>query len=59
MVRLNKISKMVERAKTASAVMALLPTSFKNRALNAMADSLDRGAKGILAANARDLAAAR
>ncbi|MDO8730236.1 MAG: glutamate-5-semialdehyde dehydrogenase [Candidatus Omnitrophota bacterium] len=59
MVRLNEISRMVERAKTASAVMAAIPTSIKNRALNAMADSLDRGAKGILSANARDLAAAR
>lgn len=59
MVRLNEISRMVARAKTASAMMAAIPTSVKNRALNAMADSLDRGAKGILSANARDLAAAR
>ena len=59
MVRLNEISRMVERAKTASAAMAAIPTSVKNRALNAMAGSLDRAGREILAANARDLAAAR
>lgn len=50
---------MVPLAKTASAAMAAIPTSVKNRALKAMADSLDRGAKEILSANGRDLAAAR
>jgi len=56
---MSEISRMVEKAKTASAAMALLPTSVKNRALKAMADGLDRGGKDILAANGRDLAAAR
>jgi glutamate-5-semialdehyde dehydrogenase len=50
---------MVPLAKTASAAMALLPTSVKNRALKRMADGLERGGAEILAANARDLAAAR
>ena len=50
---------MVPLAKSASAAMALLPASVKNRALKAMADGLERGAAEILAANARDLSAAR
>ena len=50
---------MVPLAKTASVAMAAAPTSVKNRALNAMADSLERGAREILAANLRDLSAAR
>ncbi len=50
---------MVPLAKHASAAMALLPTSAKNRILNAMADGLERGAKEILSANVRDLAAAQ
>jgi len=55
---MSKIQQLIQRAKTASAEMATLPTSVKNRALNAMADSLDRG-REIRASNARDLAAAR
>jgi len=58
-VRLNEISRMVGRAKKASVALAAIPTAVKNRALIAMAAGLGRGTKGILAANARDLAAAR
>ena len=50
---------MTRRGKQAAHELAGMPTSAKNRVLKAMADGLERGAKEILAANARDLSAAR
>ena len=48
----------VKRAKEASISMAVLPTSVKNAALEAMASALDSRRAEILEANARDLEAA-
>ena len=56
---MNEIFRMTERAKAASVQMATLPAAVKNRALNAMATSLESGAGSILAANAQDMKEAR
>ncbi len=53
------IGSMARRAKEASAALAQTPTAVKNRALRAMAESLEKGRKEILAANQRDIRAAR
>lgn len=48
-----------KRAKLASAELARLSTESKNAALNAMADSLETNAAKILAANRKDVEAAK
>ena len=50
---------MGEAAREAAAVLATAPTEAKNRALRAAASAIRAGEAGILAANARDMAAAR
>ncbi len=53
------VQKLTRDAKKASVSLGQVPTATKNRALSAMAKELERGSGGILAANKRDLAAAR
>ena len=53
------IEGLTRKAKEAAHALSQAPTSVKNRALLAMADSLGKRASVILAANARDVAAAR
>ena len=48
-----------ERARAASRLLARAPTSAKNTALEAIALAIIRDEKGLLAANAQDIAAAR
>jgi glutamate-5-semialdehyde dehydrogenase len=55
----EEIMEMGRRAKTASRGLALLQAEQKNVILSAMADGLESQSEAILAANARDLAAAR
>ncbi len=55
----NYVDGLTRKAKEAAVKLAALPTSVKNLALRAMAAGLERGKKQILAANARDLRAAR
>jgi glutamate-5-semialdehyde dehydrogenase len=50
---------MGKRARAASRVMAVAGTRAKNDALAAMADAIERNAPALLAANARDVEAAR
>lgn len=50
---------MGKRAREASYILAQLPTEAKNRALTAIADALEAQTPAILAANQRDLEAAR
>ncbi len=47
------------RARAASRLMAQADTLTKNRALEVMADALERSAAALIAANAKDVAAAR
>ncbi len=56
---MGSVQRLAETAKAASNILGTLPTAAKNRALRAMAKHLEAGAKGILAANSEDLAAAR
>ena len=53
----STIKKQTIAARSASHVMATLPTPLKNAALAAMAHALEQHAEEILVANARDLAA--
>ena len=46
-------------ARAASRLVAKADTETKNRALNATAEAIERASEGLLAANARDLKAAR
>ena len=46
-------------AKAAAATLALLSTTVKNRALRAMASAISSGAADVIAANTRDVEAAR
>lgn len=55
----TEITELGRRAKAASRTLANAPTEQKNRALRAMADTLQEASEPILAANARDVAAAR
>ncbi len=55
----KQIQQLAQRSKEASVVLGTMPTSAKNRALIAMADSLEFGQREILSANARDVKAAR
>ena len=55
----NEVERLARRAKEASRGLAATPTAVKNRALRAMAGALERGQRGILAANAKDLRRAR
>ena len=48
-----------ERARAASRLLARAPTAAKNAALEAIALAIIRDGKGLLAANAQDIAAAR
>ena len=50
---------LLQKAKGAKTAMALADTETKNKALNAMADALERRQADILAANEQDLEAAR
>ena len=50
---------LLQKAKGAKTAMALADTEAKNKALNAMADALERRQADILAANEQDLEAAR
>ena len=49
----------MQQAKASTAALAMLTTETKNRALAAMADSLESNTEAILAANALDVAEAR
>ena len=49
------MEEMAKKAKAASIELARLPTATKNRALLAMADSLEREAERIIGANRRDV----
>ena len=53
------IRRLAEQAREASIVLSRTSTAVKNRALLAMAKSLEKGEREILHANARDLAAAK
>ncbi len=53
------VSETCAAAKRASRALAAVPTSVKNRALDAIADALESEADAILEANARDVEAAR
>jgi glutamate-5-semialdehyde dehydrogenase len=53
------ITEKARAAKTAAGLLAVLPTAVKNRALRAMADAVSAQAADLLAANARDVEAAR
>ncbi len=55
----NALVEIGKRARAASKTLARLPTAQKNAALLAIADELLRCQEAILAANARDVAAAR
>ncbi|PRX01415.1 UNVERIFIED_ORG: glutamate-5-semialdehyde dehydrogenase [Martelella mediterranea] len=50
---------MGKRARTAAHALAIAPTAVKNRALHAMADAIEADSDDILAANRKDVAAAR
>lgn len=52
------IAELGRRARVAAAALAIVPRERKDAALRAVADTVEREAAGILAANARDLAAA-
>ena len=53
------IQRLAQKAKEASLALGQTPTPVKNRALLSMAQSLEKGEREILAANARDLKAAK
>ncbi|MBI3606362.1 MAG: hypothetical protein HY207_00165 [Nitrospirae bacterium] len=53
------ITEKARAAKTAAAMLAVLSTAVKNRALRAMADAVSAHAADLVAANARDVEAAR
>lgn len=55
----TSIEAIAVKAKQASSALALMSTQEKNKALNAMADAVVKNARAILAANAKDLSAAR
>lgn len=55
----NTVNGLTRKAREAAVKLAALPASAKNRALMAMARGLRTGEKEILAANARDMSAAR
>lgn len=54
-----EVAAVAQAAKNASAVLAQASDAARNDALRAMADALRAGARGILAANARDVESAR
>ncbi|MFY9265360.1 MAG: glutamate-5-semialdehyde dehydrogenase [Solirubrobacterales bacterium] len=56
---LKTVTDICAEAKAASRALALLDSATKDAALNAIADALDAGAEQVIAANERDLAAAR
>ena len=56
---MESVQQLAREAKQAAAALGSLPTAQKNRALRAMAKSLETGQSAILSANAKDLAAAR
>ena len=53
------VERMVQQAKEAGAILATLSTRVKNRALLAMAVALEKSRRELLAANGRDVRAAR
>src|SRR3970040_1181341 len=53
------ITEKARAAKAAAGLLAVLPTAVKNRALRAMADAVSAQAADLIAANARDVEAAR
>jgi glutamate-5-semialdehyde dehydrogenase len=55
----NSIRDLAITCRDAGLIVATLPTSAKRAVLSAMADALENNAAAILAANARDVAAAR
>jgi glutamate-5-semialdehyde dehydrogenase len=55
---LNPVLDVAQAAKAASRVLATLPTAAKDEALESIAAALETNAAAILAANARDVAAA-
>ena len=55
----NTVDGLTRKAREAAVKLAALPASVKNRALMAMARGLRTGGKEILAANVRDMSAAR
>ncbi len=55
----ERIERLSRRAKEASVLLSRAPTSVKNRALQSMAEELETGQGEILAANRRDLQAAK
>ncbi|MCF7689918.1 MAG: glutamate-5-semialdehyde dehydrogenase [Cephaloticoccus sp.] len=55
----HQITTLAQRARAASLVLATVPTALKDAALQHLAELLTAQAEAILAANGRDLAAAR
>ncbi len=55
----DEIRRLAKKAKEASVILGRAPTTVKNRALELMAESLEKGRKEILAANGKDIRAAR
>jgi glutamate-5-semialdehyde dehydrogenase len=55
----EEIAKIAKRAKEASRILANITTEVKNRALSAMADSLEENVSSILQENARDVESAK
>jgi len=53
------VSEIARQARQAALALARLPEADKNQALAAMADALEQGMAAILAANARDMEAAK
>lgn len=51
----QQMERLVKKAKEASVVLGRTPTAVKNKALLAMAESLEKGQRTILAANGKDL----
>ena len=56
---MNDLATIGQAARSASRVLATLPTAQKNAALHAIADALEGRAAEVLAANAQDIAAGR
>ncbi len=55
----EQILEMGRRAHRAARILATLPTNSKNRILTAMADAITQDGDAIIAANTRDMAAAK
>ena len=53
-----QVEQLAQRAREASRTLALLSRAEKDAALHAMADALEAGAEGVLAANADDVSRA-